>query len=54
MTLLLFSRHSGESVTYYAGSGWSKADMPTFAAWTDYLKTQLHLSEARLTVDWRK
>ena len=50
--LLLFSRHSGEPFTYYAGSGWSKSDMPTFAAWTEYLQTQLRMSEHPIQLRW--
>jgi hypothetical protein len=35
--LMIFERHSGEPFTYFAGSGWSKADMPTQADWNTYL-----------------
>jgi hypothetical protein len=35
--LLTVKIHSGQTLTYYAGSGWSKADMPTFEAWQHYL-----------------
>ena len=50
--LILFTRHSGEPFTYYAGSGWSKADMPTPEAWNSYLKAQLLQIEHPLTVQW--
>jgi hypothetical protein len=40
--LMLFSRHSGEPFTYFAGSGWSKADTPSAEAWNAYLRTELH------------
>jgi Domain of unknown function (DUF4861) len=36
--LLVFPVRSGQTFTYYAGSGWSKADMPTQDAWDAYLK----------------
>jgi len=52
--LLLFSRHSGEPILYYAGSGWSKSDMPTMDAWTQYLQTQLRLSKAPLVLNWQR
>jgi hypothetical protein len=39
--LMVFTRHSGEPFTYHAGSGWSKADMPTAADWNTYLKVAL-------------
>jgi hypothetical protein len=35
--MLVFHRHSGIPFTYYAGSGWSKADMPDPARWDEYL-----------------
>lgn len=52
--LLLFSRRSGESFTYYAGSAWSKADMPTFADWSRYLQTQLELARHPLITRWQR
>lgn len=50
--LLVFSRSSGQPFTYYAGSGWSKADMPTEAVWEDYLKLRLLLLEHPLHLHW--
>ena len=50
--LLLFTRHSREPFTYYAGSGWSKADMPTAADWNAYLKQELNLLEHPITIHW--
>lgn len=50
--LMLFTRHSGESFTYYAGSGWSKADMPTAEAWNAYLTLQHQLLQHPLLIKW--
>ncbi len=50
--LLDFTRRSGEPFIYYAGAGWSKADMPTAAAWDDYLKLRLNMLENPLTIRW--
>lgn len=52
--LLVFTRRSGEQFTYFAGSGWSKADMPTAHAWNDYLKLQLEQVEHPVQVLWGK
>jgi len=52
--LMIFTRHSGEPFTYYAGSGWSKADMPTNDAWKSYLALQLKMTEHPLTMSWEK
>ncbi len=51
--LLLFTRHSGEPFIYYAGAGWSKADMPTSTAWNQYLITQLDILEHPLQLHWQ-
>jgi hypothetical protein len=50
--LMVFKRHSGEGFTYYAGSGWSKADMPAASDWNAYLKLQSAMIEHPLTVQW--
>lgn len=50
--LLEFTRRSGEQFTYFAGSGWSKADMSTPAAWEDYLKLRLTLLKHPISVSW--
>jgi hypothetical protein len=50
--LLLFSRHSGESFTYFAGAGWSKADMPAFQDWIAYLDYFRQLKEHPLKMSW--
>jgi hypothetical protein len=50
--LLIFTRHSNEPFVYYAGSGWSKADMPTADAWKSYLKAQLLQIEHPITLRW--
>lgn len=52
--LLVFRVHSGESFTYYAGSGWSKADMPTQQAWDTYLTTTLQQMKQPLRLFWQK
>ena len=52
--LLIFTRHSGEPFTYLAGSGWSKADMPTAMDWNDYLKLQLDMLRHPITIRWVK
>jgi len=47
--------HSGDTLKYLAGSGWSKADMPTQQAWNHYLEQTriqlLHPLEIRWTKD---
>jgi hypothetical protein len=50
--LILLKRHSGESFTYFAGSGWSKADMPTQADWNTYLVRFQRLREHPVTFAW--
>jgi hypothetical protein len=50
--LMVFTRHSGEPFTYYAGSGWSKADMPTDADWKTYLAKALDRLEHPVLVRW--
>jgi len=50
--LMLFKRHAGESFTYFAGSGWSKADMPTPADWTIYLVRFQELQQHPVSFTW--
>jgi hypothetical protein len=52
--LLTFPVHSGETITYYAGSGWSKADMPTQQAWNTYLQEQLFELNHPLQIQWKR
>ena len=52
--LMIFERYSGESFTYFAGSGWSKADMPTHADWEAYLVRFLELQEHPIAVTWTR
>ena len=52
--LMIFRRHSGESFTYFAGSGWSKADMPTQEDWNAYLIRFEELREHPVAVTWTK
>lgn len=51
-SLLVFSRRSGEPFIYYAGSGWSKSDIPTPESWTKYLTDQLQMLEHPLVLRW--
>lgn len=52
--LLLFERRSGEPFTYFAGAGWSKADMPTQADWNAYLVRFQQLRESPIAITWSK
>jgi hypothetical protein len=52
--LMVFTRRSGEPFSYLAGSGWSKADMPTAADWDRYLKLQLEMLEHPVGMRWTK
>ena len=50
--LLVFPVKSGQTFTYYAGSGWSKADMPSQQAWDNYLTQTLAQLEHPLHIKW--
>jgi Domain of unknown function (DUF4861) len=52
--LMIFAVKSGQTFHYAAGSGWSKADMPTQQAWDDYLKLYLLQQQNPLQVHWGK
>ena len=52
--LMIFRVKSGQTFHYAAGSGWSKADMPTQQAWDDYLKLYLLQQQHPLQVHWSK
>jgi hypothetical protein len=52
--LMLFKRHSGESFTYFAGSGWSEADMLAPEDWNAYLVRFEELQEHPVAVTWIK
>jgi hypothetical protein len=52
--LLVFPIHSGQTFTFYAGSGWSKADMPNEQAWEAYLKEKLFELNHPLQTQWVK
>jgi uncharacterized protein DUF4861 len=52
--LMIFERHSGESFTYFAGSGWSKADMPTQDEWNTYLVRFQQLQEHPIAFTWMR
>jgi hypothetical protein len=50
--LIIFNRHSGESFMYFAGSGWSKADMLTQEEWNAYLVRFQELREHPIAFTW--
>jgi hypothetical protein len=50
--LMICHRHSGEPFTYFAGSAWSKADMPTEADWNTYLSHFQEQYEHPVAVSW--
>jgi hypothetical protein len=50
--LMIFKRHSARPFTYFAGSGWSKADMPTQADWNTYLIRFQELREHPVALTW--
>lgn len=52
--LMIFERRSGESFMYFAGSGWSKADMPTQADWNAYLARFEELQQHPVARAWIK
>jgi hypothetical protein len=52
--LMIFAVKSGQTFHYAAGSGWSKADMPTQQAWDDYLRLYLLQQQNPLQVSWSK
>ncbi len=52
--LMIFTRRSGVPFTYFAGSGWSKADMPTAEAWNAYLTSFLNQREHPISLHWTK
>jgi len=52
--LLVTPIHSGETISYYAGSGWSKADMPTQQTWNRYLEEKLSELKRPLQTQWKQ
>ena len=52
--LMIFERKPGETFTYYAGSGWSKADMKSQADWNRYLTSFLEFRKNPITSQWTK
>ncbi len=52
--LFVFQVHSGQPIRYLAGSGWSKADMPTRQAWNDYLARTARQARYPLQIHWVK
>ncbi len=52
--LLKFSRTSNQPFIYYAGSGWSKADMPTAESWSTYLRLQAEMLRNPIKMHWTK
>jgi hypothetical protein len=51
--LMVYSVHSGESFTYYAGSGWSKADIPSQQDWDHYLSQVAYELAHPLKLAWQ-
>ncbi|WP_263357768.1 DUF4861 domain-containing protein [Acidicapsa ligni] len=52
--LISMHLHSGETLSYLAGSGWSKADMPTQQAWNIYLQQTLTQLQHPVVIRWTK
>jgi hypothetical protein len=52
--MLVFHRRSGVQFTYYAGSGWSKADIVSPTQWQQYLKDRLTMIERPVETRWQK
>ncbi len=50
--LLQFTRRSGEPFSYYAGSGWSKADMSVPGDWDNYLRLRHAMLEHPVNRRW--
>lgn len=50
--LYLYPVKSGEPIAYYAGSGWSKYDMPDQAAWDSYLSDFAARLKSPVKVRW--
>ena len=44
---------SGRPLTYHAGAGWSKSDIPSQKAWNDYLRAFLLGGEHPLEIHWK-
>ncbi len=51
--LMVVEKRSGQPFTYFAGSGWSKADMPTQQDWNDYLLAFLARRQHPVKMSWR-
>jgi len=52
--LLLFERSSGQPFEYYAGSGWSKANMPDHEHWQEYLRQYEQMLSHPIQIDWKR
>ena len=52
--IMIFTRRSGEPFTYLAGSGWSKADMPSPSDWIRYLQLQDRMLQHPVLLQWAK
>jgi len=44
------SYHPGESYTYYAGGGWSKAGFDNFEAWLEFIKDEKETIDQPMTI----
>ena len=49
----VFNASAGKPLTYYAGAGWSKSDIPTQKAWNDYLRAFSLGEEHPLEIHWK-
>ena len=49
----VFNMHSGKPITYYAGAGWSKSDVPDQMAWNRYLAGFAARLQSPLEVRWK-
>jgi hypothetical protein len=49
----VLNANSGKSLSYFAGAGWSKSDIPTQKAWVEYLRTFLTEQEHPLEIHWQ-
>jgi hypothetical protein len=48
----VFNVHSGKTIQYYAGAGWSNSDIPDQAAWNRYLEHFTATLRSPLEVRW--
>lgn len=49
----VLNANSGKPLTYFAGSGWSKSDIPSEKAWNDYLRAFSVGEEHPIEIRWK-